>query len=143
MRLEFFFSGLSYGAKCDVWSLGIILMELCDGHPPFFNFSPLKAVMKITTEGIPPLKHPKLFYLLLVINYYLYRFSNELVDFLQKCLQVDTEKRADSFSLMKHDFLCTLQSEQENERDFAKVVNASMAIVITSEDSSGSVGSAC
>jgi len=47
-----------YTNKCDVWSLGITLIEFADGVPPNHDLHPAKAIMKITAGGLPKLKDP-------------------------------------------------------------------------------------
>lgn len=36
-------SRLPYGPEVDVWSLGIMIVEMVDGEPPFFNEPPLQV----------------------------------------------------------------------------------------------------
>jgi serine/threonine protein kinase len=36
-----------YGLEADIWSLGIVTIELIDGLPPFMDSSPLKAMLMI------------------------------------------------------------------------------------------------
>lgn len=39
-------SRLPYGPEVDVWSLGIMMVEMVDGEPPFFNEPPLQVCWK-------------------------------------------------------------------------------------------------
>ncbi|XP_045517383.1 serine/threonine-protein kinase PAK mbt [Pieris brassicae] len=45
-------SRLPYGPEVDVWSLGIMVIEMIDGEPPFFNEPPLQAMRRI--RDMPP-----------------------------------------------------------------------------------------
>jgi len=84
--------GHDYGTKVDIWSLGIMLMEMVEGEPPYMEFPPLRALFLITTKGIPPLKEPQ-------------KWSSDLNDFFNKCLEKDVEKRPEANELLKHPFM--------------------------------------
>jgi len=84
-------AGDEYGTKVDIWSLGIMLIEMAEGEPPYMDFPPLRALYMISTKGIPPLKEKK--------------WSEELVDFRNKCLMVQQEHRPNGEELLEHPFL--------------------------------------
>eukprot|EP01111_Echinosteliopsis_oligospora_P000746 TRINITY_DN1087_c0_g2_i3.p1 TRINITY_DN1087_c0_g2~~TRINITY_DN1087_c0_g2_i3.p1 ORF type:complete len:490 (+),score=171.89 TRINITY_DN1087_c0_g2_i3:318-1787(+) len=71
--------GHDYGTKVDIWSLGIMLIEMAEGEPPYMEYPPLRALFLITTKGIPPLKDQS-------------KWSRDFHDFFQKCLDVNVQR---------------------------------------------------
>lgn len=83
-----------YDEKVDVWSLGIMTIEMIEGEPPYLNEEQLKALYLIATNGTPKLKKPEL-------------LSNNIKKFLSICLCVDVRYRATTDELVKHSFVNT------------------------------------
>jgi serine/threonine protein kinase len=84
--------GQNYDQKVDIWSLGIMAMEMAEGEPPYMEFPPLRALFLITTKGIPDLKDGD-------------KWSRDFRDFVSKTLILDAESRPDATQILAHPFM--------------------------------------
>lgn len=65
-----------YNFKADIWSLGVTVIELATGNPPFADQEPRRALFLIPKSRPPKLSG---------------EFSQALKDFLQVCLKEDPD----------------------------------------------------
>ncbi|CAO3668512.1 unnamed protein product [Rhizopus stolonifer] len=97
-----------YGPKIDIWSLGIMAIEMIEGEPPYLHENPLRALYLIATNGTPLLQHPD-------------ELSDSLKDFLGLSLTVDSNVRPDASQLLQHPFI----QRGENSQSLIPLIKAS------------------
>lgn len=116
------FSDTGYGCKVDIWSLGIIALELANGEPPRFNEETYKIMAMISALPPPQLDRPE-------------KWSPYFSDFLTKCLDKDEKLRWSAQQLLKHPFLF-VGSEESGQNTLKKWVKGkdSQLIEIRIED---------
>ncbi|XP_072218173.1 serine/threonine-protein kinase PAK 6b [Leuresthes tenuis] len=85
-------SKVPYGTEVDVWSLGIMVVEMVDGEPPYFSDSPIIAMKKLRDEAAPSIRN-------------IQRVSPVLKGFLDSMLTCDTQRRSSAAALLQHPFL--------------------------------------
>ena len=79
-----------YDHKCDVWSIGCIIYELCALVPPFRGTSLRDLAKNVLTGKYPPI--PRI-------------YSKDLSDLISKMLTVDTHKRYSTDQLLNCDIV--------------------------------------
>jgi len=82
----------AYDTKVDIWSLGIMALEMKDGEPPYMGTDPIRAIWLIAQHGKPDIHGQE-------------NMSKEFVDFLDRCLEVNVDARWTAEQLKDHPFL--------------------------------------
>jgi len=85
--------GEKYSFEGDIWSLGIIMIELVTGSYPFKETKGfLEMLEQIKYDDSPTLPRNSL-------------YSKELTDFIDKCLQKECQDRPSVITLLAHPFI--------------------------------------
>eukprot|EP01059_Diplonema_ambulator_P032148 TRINITY_DN6160_c0_g1_i2.p2 TRINITY_DN6160_c0_g1~~TRINITY_DN6160_c0_g1_i2.p2 ORF type:complete len:425 (+),score=132.01 TRINITY_DN6160_c0_g1_i2:395-1669(+) len=84
--------GLPYDYAADMWSYGILGLELCDGQPPLMNLPPKQALSYIAQHEAPKLKTRT-------------KWSLECINFMESALVIKPNDRPTAEQLMGHPFL--------------------------------------
>lgn len=88
-----------YGTEVDIWSMGIMVVEMVDGEPPYFSETPVAAMKRLRDELAPTVRN---------VN----QISPVLKDFLDRMLTRDPLERASATDLLEHPFLLQCGSPQ-------------------------------
>eukprot|EP01088_Endostelium_zonatum_P002951 TRINITY_DN1388_c0_g3_i1.p1 TRINITY_DN1388_c0_g3~~TRINITY_DN1388_c0_g3_i1.p1 ORF type:complete len:519 (+),score=159.35 TRINITY_DN1388_c0_g3_i1:1603-3159(+) len=93
-------SSKNYGVKVDVWSLGIMAMEMKELEPPYMDEPMLKALFMIAKHGRPEFKDKD-------------SMSAEFRDFIELCTMMEPDQRPESRELAGHRWLRCAGSDKE------------------------------
>jgi serine/threonine protein kinase len=90
-----------YDCKVDIWSLGMMVMEMFEGQPPYMNEpSTMRALFLIVSKGRPPYQDEA-------------SMSAEIKDFIARCTQMAAADRPSAAELLLHPFLQNVCSPSE------------------------------
>lgn len=92
MAPEIISSGTLHDFKVDIWSLGIVLIEMIDSEPPGLSIDPFVRMVQIVRNPPPTFKNPS-------------ELSKTIVIFLTKMLQMDPKDRLTCEELLKEPYI--------------------------------------
>ena len=92
----------NYDMKTDIWSLGITCMELVEGEPPYGDLKPEEVMEKIAKNP------PKAGDIIDVKEH-----TDDFIDFVNKCLEINPNKRPTANMLINHPFIKKLARGNE------------------------------
>ena len=104
MAPELVSSKKKYDEKVDIWSFGIVAIELSDGNPPYIELPQERILYKILKSSPPKIDNI---------------YSSEFKDFVALCLIKDPIKRPSAQELLKHEFLKGAQNYKEDFKIYA------------------------
>lgn len=82
----------TYDYKADIWSIGIMCIELAETNPPLSDIHPMRALFQIPIKEPPKLQNPS-------------QWSKEFNEFIAKCLIKDPRNRPSAKDILSHPFL--------------------------------------
>lgn len=94
-------TGNNYSYPSDVWSFGIVVYELATGNYPFDCKDDFLLQITKIVEGPEPELDNKI-------------FSEELCDFVKKCLKKESNERATISDLIKHPWIVNHVNDKDN-----------------------------
>ncbi|GKT32344.1 hypothetical protein ADUPG1_006523 [Aduncisulcus paluster] len=90
------------GTAADIWSVGILLIELLEKVPPFSDIHPSRVLMTIARMSTPPtLSDPS-------------KFTPELLDLLHRILQIDPDERNTAQQLLQHSVFKKVTGQEQS-----------------------------
>ncbi|KAG5719270.1 Cytokinesis protein sepH [Termitomyces sp. T112] len=80
----------------DIWSVGCVVIELLEGHPPYHTLDPMPALFRIVQDDCPPIPEGA---------------SPIVKDFLYHCFQKDCNLRISAKKLLKHPWMVSARKQ--------------------------------
>lgn len=100
-------SKIEYDEKVDVWSTGIIAVELAEGEPPYLRMPALRAMFMISNREPYQINPTK--------------WSPQFCDFVNRALKKVPQERASCAELLNHPFIKL--ADDQARQEFRYLVN--------------------
>ncbi|CUA68863.1 hypothetical protein RSOLAG22IIIB_03729 [Rhizoctonia solani] len=84
----------------DIWSVGCVVIELLEGHPPYHFLDPMPALFRIVQDDCPPIPEGA---------------SPIVKDFLYQCFQKDCNLRISAKKLLRHPWMASVRKQMKTE----------------------------
>lgn len=86
----------------DIWSVGCVVIELLEGHPPYHTLDPMPALFRIVQDDCPPIPEGA---------------SPIVKDFLYHCFQKDCNLRISAKKLLKHPWMVAARKQMADGKN--------------------------
>ncbi|CAL6063672.1 Kinase [Hexamita inflata] len=113
--------GISYNVQSDIWSYGVMLFELATQKPPFIASDYIQLLRMLQQDTLQVPYH----------KYKVFQENPIFLDFVEMCLQRNTDKRWTSQKLLEHPFLNPDSQKfqmmkllsQQTKKEWMKIIN--------------------
>lgn len=89
-----------YNEKVDIWSLGVVAIELAEGFPPYFKSPPNEILSQISEGHTASLQSRE-------------KWSLSLNSFIDSCLHLDPDQRASAEELLTHSLMSKITTNTQ------------------------------
>eukprot|EP01125_Pyxidicula_operculata_P000541 TRINITY_DN1054_c1_g2_i3.p1 TRINITY_DN1054_c1_g2~~TRINITY_DN1054_c1_g2_i3.p1 ORF type:complete len:1214 (-),score=426.28 TRINITY_DN1054_c1_g2_i3:252-3437(-) len=96
-------AGKDYDTSVDVWAVGILIIEMAEGEPPYIDLPELEALLMIRRKGAPPIKEPE-------------KWSEGMNNLLKLCVAMRPRDRPPMTELLGHPWLQACRSDVNKSR---------------------------
>jgi serine/threonine protein kinase len=86
----------------DIWSVGCVVIELLEGHPPYHTLDPMPALFRIVQDDCPPIPEGA---------------SPIVKDFLYHCFQKDCNLRISAKKLLRHPWMAAARRQMAEGKE--------------------------
>lgn len=97
-----------YDEKVDIWSLGMVAIELVEGEPPFLRMKHPEAMQKIVHSDPPALTSG----------------SKDLRNFVSCCLKKNPGDRKSTKELLQHPFITSIGRGDKEKAELVRMLKA-------------------
>lgn len=92
MAPEVMEQGGGYTTSADIWSLGIVMIEIINGYAPYYNLMPMQIILRVIQKDPPTLDTTP--------SHTSQKVSKSYRSLIRKCLQKDPSERPTTKQLM-------------------------------------------